>query len=512
MRPTLLGVGIVALASVVVAAVLTLPRILGRSESQGSAGSSDSGELVIPPAVDACARCHARPPADVLPSERWPNLLDHMAALITQYKLGVPLTTGELNEIRDHFVSNAPSALPVLVKHYEPTQLRFERTEFGIPYDPNRRGGLPIIGNINVVDLDGNNQPDVLVCDVANHAVTWVRQVDGQWQEARLATVRAPAHTEVADVNGDGRLDIAVASLGTITPTEDPVGSVVLLLGQEGFRFQPTTLIQNVPRVPNVQPVDLDGDGDLDLLAALYGMFKSGGICWLEQTADGEFVRHDIYKQNGCSHVPTVDLDGDGRADFVAFFSQEHEEVLAFRNLGEGRFESTLLFRAKHPIYGSATMELTDLDQDGDWDALLSNGDALDQDPKPKPYHGLQWIENQGGFKFVAHHLIYLYGAYAADAGDLDGDGDLDIVLVSIMNKWYEPGRQSIIWLENDGAQSFTPHALDDTPTQLVCVAIHDLNGDQRADVLAGAMNIMEPYVRVGRMALWTNLGSEPSR
>lgn len=93
----------------------------------------------------------------------------------------------------------------------------------------------------------------------------------------------------------------------------------------------------------------------------------------------------------------------------------------------------------------------------------------------------------------------------------MDGDGDLDIVLVSMMNKWLEPGRHSIIWLENDQTQSFTPHALDHTPTQLVCVTIHDLSGDQRPDVLAGAMNVMPPCLRLGRKALWANLGSEPS-
>lgn len=91
-------------------------------------------------------------------------------------------------------------------------------------------------------------------------------------------------------------------------------------------------------------------------------------------------------------------------------------------------FEQRVIYTAPHPNWGSSGIQLVDLDKDGDLDVLLTHGDTFD-DGIVKPYHGIQWLENTGAYPFFAEHtLAPKPGVHRAEAADLDGDGDLDIV------------------------------------------------------------------------------------
>jgi hypothetical protein len=215
--------------------------------------------------------------------------------------------------------------------------------------------------------------------------------------------------------------------------------------------------------------------------------------------------------------VPIVDLDGDGNLDIVALVAQAREEVVAFLGDGAGGFTSRTLFDAGTPAFGSSGIDVVDLDQDGDLDVLHTNGDSFDMVAQRvpvefllRPHHGVRWLENQGDMRFERHELLSLYGAFGAQAGDVDGDGDLDIVAVSMFNDWADPGRQSILWLENDGAQRFTPHGIGSNPSHLVTAAVGDLDGDGRLDAVTGGMHAFPPFDRIGRVTLWRNLGRAP--
>ena len=103
--------------------------------------------------------------------------------------------------------------------------------------------------------------------------------------------------------------------------------------------------------------------------------------------------------------------------------------------------------------------------------------------------------------------MARFYGVYRAVAGDLDNDGDLDIVAASLFKQWEDQIRQSLIWLENDGSHQFTPRAITNRPSHLVTVDLGDLNGDGLIDIVAGGMHVFPPFDRVGRVTLWTNFG-----
>jgi hypothetical protein len=284
------------------------------------------------------------------------------------------------------------------------------------------------------------------------------------------------------------------------------VGSVVLLTGGDSLQFEASTLLEGVGRVADVRPGDFDLDGDLDFVVAVFGFLKEGEIGWLEQMDDGSYRYHRLSEKQGGVNVVPTDLNGDGRLDFIALISQQYEEVIAFINQSGGRFSERILFKADQPTFGSSGIELVDLDRDGDVDILYTNGDGFDlSTPMYRPYHGVQWLENHGQFRFVYHDLLRLYGAYKAVPGDVDGDGDLDVVVTSLISDWSDPERMSILWLENDGRQHFTPHGIGNTPTSIITAAVADLDRDGRLDIVTGSMHMTPSDLRRGRVTLWSN-------
>jgi hypothetical protein len=378
--------------------------------------------------------------------------------------------------------------------------------EFDSPGDPPR--DQPLITNVNIVDLDGDGQQEVLACDVRQGRVVQFRMTSpGHWTERPLGDrdVDAPCHTEVVDLDQDDDRDILVAVLGNVFPTDDPVGRAIWLENDGSGQFTTRVLLDDLRRVTDVSAGDLDGDGDLDVVVAEFGYYH-GGLWWLENQGNGAFRERRLWAMPGCIQAPLSDFDDDGDLDVLCLCSQEEEEVVAFENQGGGKLvlREEPLFRSTNFDLGTAGLVVTDLDQDGRPDLLLSAGDNLEIDyPAPQAWHGCFWIENRGNWRVAFRQLAHLAGTYASAAGDLDGDGDLDIALVSIFNDWRTPGNASCVWLENDGRQEFRPWQIADRPTHLATIACGDLNGDGRADIAAGSLHLQEPFDRLGRVSLW---------
>jgi hypothetical protein len=295
-------------------------------------------------------------------------------------------------------------------------------------------------------------------------------------------------------MDGDADTDVLVADLGQFPPVNTTVGKLWLLRQTAPRKFQRELLMDGLGRVSDARAADLDGDGDLDIAVAVFGGGDVGEVFWLEQAPDGvvagRYHRHVLMSMSGAIAVSPADLDADGRPDLVVLLAQEHESIVLFHNQGPGEFVRETLARAPHPMYGSTSLATVDLDRDGDLDVLFTNGDAFDAHTDPKPYHGVQWLENLGGLKFSFHPIGRLYGAATATAGDLDGDGDLDVVAGSWVNHWNDPRRYAVVWYENDGRQNFAARGVATRPAGVATVQLADVNGDGAVDIVAGAIRM----------------------
>jgi len=370
--------------------------------------------------------------------------------------------------------------------------------------DPPKGEERPQIAHVAIVDLDRDGLNDVLVCDSLRNVVTWIRQAPrGTFTESVIAGVSAPAHVEAIDFDKDGDLDLVVAALGFLFPNNNRVGSVIVLENDGQQKFRSHYIADRIARVADARAADLDGDGDLDVSVAGFG-YDDGETSWLENKGGWKFEQHVLQQLSGPINAIPVDINGDTFLDVVALVSQEWEEIWAFINDGKGNLTPRMLWGSTNPDFGSSWMTMVDMDKDGDPDIVYANGDAFEYaPPNSRPWQGVQWLENRGDLKFELHRMIDQQGVTSPEAVDLDGDGDLDVLLVNANNDWDNPAAPSLLWLENDGKMQFTMHPIASSPTHLLTLAVGDLDGDGKPDAVTGGMHISRPYDRIGRITGW---------
>lgn len=379
--------------------------------------------------------------------------------------------------------------------------------------EPPQGEERPQIANVAVADLDRDGLGDVLVCDALRGVLAWIRQNPrGVFTEYIVAKVAAPAHVQAVDFDKDGDTDLLVGALGFLFPNNNRVGSVIVYENTGQQRFATHTLVDKVARVADARAADFDGDGDLDVSVAGFG-YDDGETSWLENKGGWSFEQHVLQRLSGGINAVPTDLNGDARPDIVALISQEWEEIWGFLNDGKGGFNPRMLWGSTNPDFGSSWLSMVDLDKDGDADILYANGDAFEYaPPNTRPWQGVQWLENTGNLTFELHRMVDLQGGTSPEAADVDGDGDLDVLLVTLNNDWDDPKAPSFFWLENDGQMHFTLRGIATAPTHMQTLAVGDLDGDGKPDVATGGMHITRPYDRLGRVTGWFSARGTSSR
>jgi hypothetical protein len=461
-----------------------------------------------------CGDCHAYPPADSFPRSAWKKEVEQGYVFFAQSNRN--LHAPPIEQVVRYYEERAPAELPLplLEPAAGPLPVRFARTEYPLPANVT----IPTVSNVNLVHLFDDKRLDVLACDMRAGLVMALRpySTNSSWQV--LGQVSNPAHTEVVDLDGDGIKDILVANLGNFEPTDRRTGSVVWLRGNRDGSFTPITLLADVGRVADVQAADFRGVGKLDLVVAVFGWRTTGEILYLENHttdwAHPDFRPRVLDERHGTIHVPVGDINGDGRPDFVALISQEHETVVAFLNDGHGQFRKETLYTGPHPAYGSSGIQLVDLNGDGKLDVLYTNGDTLDLPYLLKPYHGIQWLENPGRFPFIHHPITPMYGVHRAVAADFTGTGRMDIVAVSFLPSEGFPQRieknlDAVLYLEQTAPGRFVRHSLETVTCDHVSCAVGDVYGTGKIDLVVG--NYVPPRPE-GALTIWKNQGREKTK
>jgi hypothetical protein len=451
------------------------------------AGPSDISEQVH----TFCGKCHAYPPAETFPRFAWKEEVERGYFFYSKSNLN--LVPPRIDDVVGYYESRAPEQLPraQIERATTPLPVKFAPHPF---VDPP--GAMPpAVSNVNLVHLADTERLEILACEMRHGFVMAVSPYEQEPAWRILGKVNNPSHAEVVDLNGDGNRDILVADLGSFPPTDRLSGRVVWLRGNAEGTFSPVTLLENVGRVADVQAADFNADGRLDLVVAVFGWQESGQVMVLENvTSDWDnpqFKQHTIDARRGGIHVPVVDLNGDGKPDFVALIAQENEQICAFVNQGDFKFESKLLYAAPHPGYGSSGIQLVDLDGDRYVDVLYSNGDVLDSPHLLKPYHGVQWLRNKGDGTLEFEHkpIAPMYGVHRAVAANVTGSGLPDIVAVSYLPKEQFPQRQeenldAIVVFEQVAPGQFARHTVTSQSCDHVACALGDVFGTGRIDIV----------------------------
>ena len=470
----------------------------------------------------ACSTCHVVPSPQILPRDSWRTVLYEMAGIIMA-NVGAPKGAPpasldfDVEQLTHYYEERAPRELPAPEPWPAPdAPARFVRhpMRLGASVPLASRPAMPFVANARFFDLDGAGRLQVVAVDMTSGLVMVGDPRNPEAGLRVIANAGNPAHVEPVDLDRDGLMDLVVADLGDVPPEDHLKGRVLWLKRQGDGTYATIVLARGLPRVADVEAVDVDGDGDTDLIVAAFGWRSEGGIFLLENVAkkgaSPSFVRREIDSRPGTIHVPVVDLDGDGRPDFVALLAQHYESVEFFRNEGKGRFRPEVLHKAPHPSWGSSGLQLVDFDKDGDLDVLVTNGDMLD-DFLLKAYHGIRWLENKGGLRFEDHDLANLPGVHRALAADLDGDGDLDVVAGAYVRfkvgngpPRSRPDLASLVWLEQEKPGQWKRHTLEQGAHHLTLdVADYDQDGD--LDIVVGNFAIDgAPFVEI-----WENVGGK---
>jgi len=307
--------------------------------------------------------------------------------------------------------------------------------------------------DVELGDLDGDGDLDALVLNSGyTNSVTntvWLNDGNGSFTYHPPDLLQEDGHSgdaELGDLDGDGDLDFVVAAnWGFWTWDND---------GSAGFTS--TGNYGGMISTLDVDLGDLDGDGDLDAVV-VHGFTQDHSV-WLNDGA-GIFAAHPVSPTFGTNNfgdaVALGDLDGDGDLDAVVANSTytTFEKQTTWLNNGSGGFYP----HPTTPDFGagnSRDLELGDLDGDGDLDALVVNFGRADGSHEDS----IVWM-NDGTGSFSLGVGLAGQSDWGADLGDIDGDGDLDIVIASLTKYPQDRyGGATHVWL-NDGEAGFSQHS-----------------------------------------------------
>ncbi|HEY1169866.1 MAG TPA: VCBS repeat-containing protein [Verrucomicrobiae bacterium] len=283
--------------------------------------------------------------------------------------------------------------------------------------------------------------------------------------------------------------------IGSVFPSDKAEGQVARLKGpNSGAKTSADVtqvLLSKLRRPVETAVADLNQDGREDLVVATYGNIL-GSFAWYELKADGTYEEHILVDRPGAVGLAIHDFDDDGKPDIVVLMAQSHESILLLLNKGQGRFEEKAITQ-KHPAWGMSHLEMVDFNKDGKPDLLVTNGDNGDTAMFSnciKPYHGIRLYLNEGGGKFQEAWFYPLYGAYRAIAKDFDLDGDMDIAAIAFFPNYLGGFKESFTYLENRGGMKFTPYTFPESISgRWITMDAGDLDGDGDADIVLGAFN-----------------------
>ncbi|MHC4894139.1 MAG: FG-GAP repeat domain-containing protein [Planctomycetota bacterium] len=360
--------------------------------------------------------------------------------------------------------------------------------------------------SLETADLDGDGDLDVLSASNRDDKIVWFRNNSGGSfsDELQIATGIEPTGRSVrsADMDGDGDLDVMAIEFAIVS--SDPIlFEYRVVWYEQGAALEGWTrhlVSASAESVDLAVPVDLNGDQTVDL--AWVGESDSGGmeLAWRPGTGGGAFGAKILLDTSPASlnQLGASDLDGDGDSDLIVSFEFDAfggDNVRWYENLGSGTFASQQL--VSFGVGNITDLAVGDLLGDSLPDVLLASDEQ-----------GLVAIENLGDSGFAPATLVapepFAITFSSAALTDLDGDLDLDVLAGAFGSS------SRVYWFENRGDGSFQPQRpLTEDLVGSVLVDAGDLDADGDVEVVAACAPFLIGST-AGRI-LWFENSTDPA-
>jgi FG-GAP-like repeat/Abnormal spindle-like microcephaly-assoc'd, ASPM-SPD-2-Hydin/FG-GAP repeat len=382
--------------------------------------------------------------------------------------------------------------------------------------------GGPYAYAIAVGDVNGDGKPDLVVANQCNSATScealspqfctacygsisvYLGVGDGTFQFAESYSPGGDATGSVAlaDVNGDGKLDIIVnnGNGGPAAPhsaTQYLPGSIGVLLGNGDGTFQHAVTIPSTFSVvgPGLVVADVNADGKPDILLTIQCATDACGadsqVAVYLGNGDGTFQAPVTYDSGGyvAETISIQDINGDGHPDIVVANQcpsgntcGSSGSVGVLLGNGDGTFRSPVTY-GSGGLTSSAT--IADVNGDGKPDVLVGNYCNTGACTGTIGTAGVLLGNGDGTFRAVVTYSSGGYAQSSVGVADVDGDGKPDLVVASQCPDTACDNVGTVGVLKGNGDGTFQPVVNFSTGAfyayQLV---IADLNGDSKPDLL----------------------------
>jgi hypothetical protein len=475
-------------------ALLCLPSRLplNAAEIEARDASKPAGEMSVGEklARQICVSCHLFPEPQVLDRKTWQEqVLPRMEAflgvtppdyssspegeLIRQlhiYPSNAAMGKKDFEKIVDYFLGAAPERallqagrpeIKLGLKQFTALAARFR-------YDPPATTLVTVSSHRNRIFLGDDSARAIAVLDAEGRSVASLPV--GNPPVALVETERG----------------VYVTAIGSVVPSEMPCGELLFFERKEN-KFGPRkVLLKNLPRPVQSEFGDFNQDGKLDVAICLFGNHR-GRFSWFENLGNDTYTEHPLVELPGAVRCATHDFNEDGVPDLGMLMAQRTESFYIFTNDGKGDFGSELVIQ-RQPAFGHNYFELADFNGDGRQDLLVVNGDNGEYQSAMKKYHGLRLYLNRGDTRYEEAWFFPLNGATKAMARDFDGDGDLDIAAIAFYPDYEKSPRESFVYLDNQGGLKFVPWTFSQCITgRWLVMDAGDVDGDGDLDIVLGS-------------------------